>query len=89
MNVFGFCIVKSCGFHVFQNIYKKRNVNKHHKVLIKDDLLWGLLNKKLVYINEGTENITEVTSGIQNINFISSTLYKVGKKFDIKQNNLT
>ena len=28
--------------------YIKGNVNGHCKVLVKDNLLWGLLNRKLV-----------------------------------------
>ena len=56
---------------------------------VKDDLLWGSFNKKFVWINEGTENIIEVTNEIQKIHFIDSRPYKTSKQFDIKQNDLT
>ena len=36
-----------------------------------------------------TKNITKLTSETQKVNFIGSTSYIVGKKSDIKQNELT
>ena len=36
-----------------------------------------------------TKNITKLTSKTQKVNFICSTPYIVGKKSDIKQNELT
>ena len=40
-------------------------------------------------MDERTENIIEVTSEIEKFSFIDSTLYKTGKKFDIKKKDLT
>jgi len=45
-------------------------------------------NKKFEWIDEGNENIIEVTNEIQKINFVGSRPYKTSKQFDIKQNDL-
>ena len=41
------------------------------------------------FILEMTENNTQVTSQTQNIDFISSTSYKIGQKFNKKLTLLT
>lgn len=35
----------------------KGNVNEHNKTPVKNNLLWGLITKKFVWIHEETENI--------------------------------
>lgn len=48
----------------------KANVNKR-KVSIKDDLLWSLLNKKLVSIDDITKTSTKMTSKTQKLAFLA------------------
>ena len=45
--------------------------------LVKDDLLLGLANKKLVRIDEMTKNVTEIISGTQKVSSTSSTPNKM------------
>ena len=40
-------------------IFDKGNVNVYSKISVKDDLLWSILNKKKVYINEMPKNSTK------------------------------
>ena len=49
----------------------KANVNRHYKMSVKDDLLWSLLNKKLVSIDDITKTSTKMTSKTQKLAFLA------------------
>ena len=57
-------------------------------MLVNNDILWDLFNKKLILIDEMIKNNIEVISEIQKVNFIIFTFYKADKKSNIKQNDL-
>ena len=51
-------------------------------MLVNNDILWDLFNKKLILIDEMIKNNMEVTNVIQKVNFISSVPYKISQNFD-------